>query len=135
MHPLVQVHVCRMVTHAVRLGQHVEDVLPAADSLLDALRVEQVDAARDAVRMREALHLENVLGERLEAVAAVPASVREDALAALRVAVDALGLVPDVGACAPARQADVPFEAGKQTQVSLRLSRTDRIGLGAYLYK
>lgn len=107
---------CRVETYAVCLGQHIEYVLSAADGVLDALRIEQVNSARDAVRMREALHFENVLRERLEAVAAVPASVCEDTLAALRVAVVASGLVPDMGACAPARKADVPFKAGNRSR-------------------
>ena len=72
-----------MVTDAVCLGQHIEYVLSAADGVLDALRIEQIDSAGDAVRMREALHLENVLGERLEAVTAVPTAVSKHTIAAL----------------------------------------------------
>ena len=121
---------CRVETYAVCLGQHIEYVLSAADSVLDALRIEQVDSARDAVRMREALHLENVLGEHLEAVTAVPACVCEDALAALRVAVVASGLIPDMGACAPAREADVPFEAEKPEQMRPRPNHNKKNQMG-----
>jgi len=76
---------------------------------LDPLGIQEINSTTDAIRVRESLHLDNILWNSSKAITTVPTSISEDTLGTFGVPIIAV-LVPNVCTCTPTGETQEPFK-------------------------